>query len=58
MPALKPGRILKDKLQRGDTVYGTLIQHAVTPSMVDFLPEGALDFVIVTAEHNLSLIHI
>ena len=52
MPALKPGRILKDKLQRGDTVYGTLIQHAVTPSMVDFLPEGALDFVIVTAEHN------
>jgi 2-keto-3-deoxy-L-rhamnonate aldolase RhmA len=52
MPAPKPGRILKDKLQQGDTVYGTLIQHAVTPSMVDLLPEGALDFVIVTAEHN------
>lgn len=52
MPAIKPGRLLKDKLQRGDTVYGTLIQHAVTPAMVDFLPEGALDFVIVTAEHN------
>lgn len=52
MPTPKPGRILKDKLQQGDTVYGTLIQHAVTPSMVDLLPEGALDFVIVTAEHN------
>jgi 2-keto-3-deoxy-L-rhamnonate aldolase RhmA len=52
MPSPKPGRILKDKLRQGDTVYGTLIQHAVTPSMVDFLPEGALDFVIVTAEHN------
>jgi 2-keto-3-deoxy-L-rhamnonate aldolase RhmA len=52
MPTPKPGRILKDKLQQGDTVYGTLIQHAVTPSIVDFLPEGALDFVIVTAEHN------
>lgn len=52
MPSPKPGRILKDKLQQGDTVYGTLIQHAVTPSMVDLLPEGALDFVIVTAEHN------
>jgi 2-keto-3-deoxy-L-rhamnonate aldolase RhmA len=45
-------RTLKDKLQKGDTVYGTLIQHAVTPAMVDFLPDGALDFVIVTAEHN------
>lgn len=45
-------RTLKDKLIKGDTVYGTLIQHAVTPSMVDFLPEGALDFVVVTAEHN------
>lgn len=43
---------LKHKLQRGDTVYGTLIQHAVTPAMVDFLPDGALDFVVVTAEHN------
>jgi 2-keto-3-deoxy-L-rhamnonate aldolase RhmA len=45
-------RTLKDKLLKGDTVYGTLIQHAVTPAMVDFLPDGALDFVIVTAEHN------
>lgn len=52
MPATSPGRILKDKLQQGDTVYGTLIQHAVNPAVVDFLPEGVLDFVIVTAEHN------
>lgn len=45
-------RVLKDKLIRGDTVYGTLIQHAVTPAMIDFLPDNALDFVIVTEEHN------
>ena len=44
--------MLKDKLIRGETVYGTLIQHAVTPSIVEFFPDNALDFVIVTAEHN------
>lgn len=47
-----PAQKLKQKLIQGETVYGTLIQHAVTPSMVDFLPTGALDFVIVSAEHN------
>src|SRR5918995_1078035 len=45
-------RTLKDKLARGETVYGTFFQHAINPAMVDFLPEGALDFVIVTPEHN------
>ncbi len=45
-------RRLKEKLVRGERVYGTLIQHAVNPAMVDFLPDGMLDFVIVTAEHN------
>ncbi len=45
-------RILKDKLIKGETVYGTLIQHAVVPSIVDVLPPNALDFVIVSAEHN------
>ncbi|MEZ6086539.1 MAG: aldolase/citrate lyase family protein [Pirellulaceae bacterium] len=43
---------LKQKLIQGETVYGTLIQHAVTPAMVDFLSDGIIDFVIVTAEHN------
>lgn len=47
-----PAQLLKQKLIQGGTVYGTLIQHAVTPAMVDFIPDGALDFVIVTAEHN------
>jgi 2-keto-3-deoxy-L-rhamnonate aldolase RhmA len=46
------GKQLKEKLVRGDTVFGTFFQHAVTPALVDFLPEGALDFVIVSAEHN------
>lgn len=45
-------RTLKDKLIKGETVYGTMVQHAVVPAIVDFLPPGALDFVIVTAEHN------
>jgi len=46
------GKTLKDKLVRGETVYGTMFQHAINPAMVDFLPPNALDFVIVTAEHN------
>ena len=46
------GKILKDKLVKGDRVYGTFFQHAVVPALVDFLPAGALDFVIVSAEHN------
>lgn len=46
------GKLLKDKLIKGERVYGTFFQHAVVPALVDFLPAGALDFVIVTAEHN------
>jgi 2-keto-3-deoxy-L-rhamnonate aldolase RhmA len=45
-------RQLKEKLITGQRVYGTLIQHTVCPSIVDFLPPDALDFVIVTAEHT------
>ena len=52
MPALKPAAILKDKMMKGRPVFGTLIQHAVVPAIVDFIPEDTLDFVIVTAEHN------
>jgi 2-keto-3-deoxy-L-rhamnonate aldolase RhmA len=51
-PAAKPARLLKDKLVQGKTVFGTLIQHAVVPAIVDFIPDNSLDFVIVTAEHN------
>lgn len=50
--SVKPARILKDKLIRGDAVFGTLIQHAVVPAVADFIPDGSLDFVIFTAEHN------
>ncbi|MDQ3622492.1 MAG: aldolase/citrate lyase family protein [Verrucomicrobiota bacterium] len=52
MSAPKPAGILKDKLTKGQTVYGTLIQHAVVPAIVDFIPENSIDFVIVSAEHN------
>ena len=45
-------RALKDKLIKGETVYGTLFQHAVTPSMVDIIPPNSIDFAIVSAEHN------
>lgn len=37
---------------KGHAVHGTLVQHAVVPAIVDFIPEGSVDFVIVTAEHN------
>jgi 2-keto-3-deoxy-L-rhamnonate aldolase RhmA len=50
--ASKPAKILKDKMLQGQAVYGTLIQHAVIPAIVDFIPDNSLDFVIVTAEHN------
>lgn len=43
---------LKEKMLKGQPVYGTLIQHATNPAIIDFLPPGALDFVIVTEEHN------
>lgn len=49
---MKPASILKEKLRNGHTVYGTLIQHAVVPAVVDFIPDNSIDFVIVTAEHN------
>jgi 2-keto-3-deoxy-L-rhamnonate aldolase RhmA len=49
---MKPAAVLKEKLRTGQTVYGTLIQHAVTPAVVDFIPDNSIDFVIVTAEHN------
>lgn len=45
-------KTLKDRLIRGERVYGTFFQNAINPAMVDFLPDGALDFVIVTPEHN------
>lgn len=48
----KPGRVLRDKLARGERVFGTFVQHSTSPSIVDVIPDGALDFVIVTAEHN------
>lgn len=46
------GKELKQKMKRGERVFGTFFQHHVNPAMVDFLPAGSLDFVIVTAEHT------
>ncbi len=45
-------KALKDKLIKGETVYGTLFQHAVNPAMVDIIPPNSIDFAIVSAEHN------
>lgn len=52
LAAPKPAALLKAKMKRGQPVFGTLIQHAVVPAVVDFIPDGSIDFVIVTAEHN------
>lgn len=49
---MKPARLLKNKLRDGVTVYGTLIQNAVSPAIVDFIPDNSIDFAIVSAEHN------
>lgn len=46
------GKRLKEKLVAGERVFGTFFQHATQPALVDFLPPGLLDFVVVTAEHN------
>lgn len=45
-------KTLRQKLADGETVYGTLWQHAISPAVVDFIPPDSLDFVIVSAEHN------
>jgi 2-keto-3-deoxy-L-rhamnonate aldolase RhmA len=52
MPAPKLGKILKDKLVQGETVYGTFLKDATSPAIVDAIPEGTLDFAVVTCEHN------
>lgn len=46
------GKALKEKLLKGQSVFGTFLQHATNAAIVDAIPDGALDFVIVTAEHN------
>lgn len=50
--AAKLGSLLKEKMLRGDAVYGTFFQHTTNPAIVDVIPDDSLDFVIVTAEHN------
>lgn len=52
MALIQLGKALKEKMQRGQTVYGTFLQYTVNPAIVDILPDNTLDFVIVTAEHN------
>ena len=47
-----PGRAFKDKLVKGERVFGTFFQNAMNPAIVDVLPPDTLDFVIVTAEHS------
>ncbi len=52
MPLPMLGKALKEKMLRGQTVYGTFFQYTVNPAIVDALPENTLDFVVVSAEHN------
>ena len=46
------GKLLKQKLVKGETVYGTLIQNSISPSLADVIPADTLDFVIVSDEHT------
>lgn len=52
MPAPTLGKALKEKMLKGQSVFGTFFQHATNPAVVDAIPDGSLDFVVVTAEHN------
>jgi 2-keto-3-deoxy-L-rhamnonate aldolase RhmA len=52
MATPKLGGVLKEKLRRGQTVFGTFLQYTTNPAIVDVVPDDALDFVIVSAEHN------
>ncbi len=45
-------KLLKEKLIQGKTVYGTLIQNTISPALVNAIPTGTLDFVIVSDEHT------
>ena len=45
-------KLLKQKLVQGKTVYGTLIQNTTSPALINAIPEGTLDFVIVSDEHT------
>jgi len=47
------GKALKEKLLKGETVYGTFFAYVVTPSIVDVIPDKSLDFVVVSAEHTM-----
>jgi len=46
------GKMLKEKLSNGETVYGTFFRDITNPAIVDVLPDEGLDFIIVTCEHN------
>lgn len=46
------GQALKEKLAAGKTVYGTMFANSLDPAIVNSIPDGMLDFVIVTAEHT------
>ena len=46
------GKQLKAKLAAGERVYGTLISHALDPAIVNWIPDGSLDFVIFSPEHT------
>jgi 2-keto-3-deoxy-L-rhamnonate aldolase RhmA len=46
------GRKVKEKLARGETVFGMFFQYLTNPAVVDILPETGIDFVIVNDEHN------
>ena len=46
------GKLLKEKLARGERVYGTFFQYTTNPAVVDMLPSEGLDFVVLNTEHN------
>lgn len=46
------GKLLKEKLAAGKTVYGTMFAHVLDPAIINWIPDDKLDFIIVTPEHT------
>jgi 2-keto-3-deoxy-L-rhamnonate aldolase RhmA len=46
------GKRVKEKLRRGERVFGMFLQYVNNPAVVEILPDEGLDFVVLNTEHN------
>ena len=46
------GKLLREKLNKGERVFGTFLHWVTTPAIIDLFPSAGLDFVVCNTEHN------